>query len=357
MGSDTQPPTPARPIARFNSRSRVGSDTESDRGLRPVSRFNSRSRVGSDRRKIRDGSRLEGFQFTLPRGERQAVANRFAKYGYVSIHAPAWGATLRNGKRSNADAFQFTLPRGERPCHSLITNAPSLFQFTLPRGERLRRRSAQEGREAFQFTLPRGERLEMAQMLIYGDLFQFTLPRGERRVLLVDRLNVSIHAPAWGATLADSAGIGVLHVSIHAPAWGATSPPTTTSAPSPSFNSRSRVGSDRRSGRFCGRRAGFNSRSRVGSDTRPPAPPKPRRRFQFTLPRGERQSVFCRFFETIEVSIHAPAWGATLVAAAHWQPTAFQFTLPRGERHSDSASIRQALYVSIHAPAWGATMP
>ena len=33
---------------------------------------------------------------------------------------------------------------------------------------------------------------------------------------------VSIHAPAWGATLEPSAGYLVHRVSIHAPAWGAT---------------------------------------------------------------------------------------------------------------------------------------
>ncbi len=33
---------------------------------------------------------------------------------------------------------------------------------------------------------------------------------------------VSIHAPAWGATIADGTSYARLQVSIHAPAWGAT---------------------------------------------------------------------------------------------------------------------------------------
>ena len=35
-------------------------------------------------------------------------------------------------------------------------------------------------------------------------------------------INVSIHAPAWGATPTTDANARYLDVSIHAPAWGAT---------------------------------------------------------------------------------------------------------------------------------------
>ncbi len=76
----------------------------------------------------------------------------------------------------------------------------------------------------------------------------------------------------------------------------------------------------------------FNPRSRVGSDHQVPSAVTQRLRFQSTLPRGERlfhivNLSFCR------VSIHAPAWGATAL-------TLF----------CDLGSL-----VSIHAPAWGAT--
>ena len=33
---------------------------------------------------------------------------------------------------------------------------------------------------------------------------------------------ISIHAPAWGATLHHSLHVRSLRISIHAPAWGAT---------------------------------------------------------------------------------------------------------------------------------------
>ena len=56
--------------------------------------------------------------------------------------------------------------------------------------------------------------------------FQSTLPRGERPpqggqegglVCLI-----SIHAPAWGATLIYNFHWMISKISIHAPAWGAT---------------------------------------------------------------------------------------------------------------------------------------
>ena len=41
--------------------------------------------------------------------------------------------------------------------------------------------------------------------------------------LLLDRRDISIHAPAWGATIANKILPLVQEISIHAPAWGATS--------------------------------------------------------------------------------------------------------------------------------------
>ena len=78
-------------------------------------------------------------------------------------------------------------------------------------------------------------------------MFQFTLPRGERLGCWFcpsQRMAVSIHAPAWGAT-------------GHEDLQG------------------NRTGS-------------FNSRSRVGSDMIDPDELPTAQQFQFTLPRGER---------------------------------------------------------------------
>ena len=56
-------------------------------------------------------------------------------------------------------------------------------------------------------------------------MFQFTHPRGVRQVYNLFqfmRYNVSIHAPARGATIVQSMILTILIVSIHAPARGAT---------------------------------------------------------------------------------------------------------------------------------------
>ena len=100
-------------------------------------------------------------------------------------------------------------------------------------------------------------------------------------------------------------------VSIHAPAWGATIKSDEELSVTASFNPRSRVGSD----------VGANwSKVRQGN-----------------------------------VSIHAPAWGATTEAEPYTkEQMEFQSTLPRGERHK-AAKERADKEVSIHAPAWGAT--
>ena len=57
-------------------------------------------------------------------------------------------------------------------------------------------------------------------------MFQSTHPHGVRQALReydVFEAIVSIHAPAWGATVGERGKEAVMPlVSIHAPAWGAT---------------------------------------------------------------------------------------------------------------------------------------
>jgi len=56
------------------------------------------------------------FQSTRPRGARLATTPSRLRYGKVSIHAPAWGATERLARGSkDVGAFQSTRPRGARP--------------------------------------------------------------------------------------------------------------------------------------------------------------------------------------------------------------------------------------------------
>ena len=55
--------------------------------------FNPRSRMGSDSLIPLMLSYGHQFQSTLPHGERQQVMYSIVFIYYVSIHAPAWGAT------------------------------------------------------------------------------------------------------------------------------------------------------------------------------------------------------------------------------------------------------------------------
>ena len=128
----------------------------------------------------------------------------------------------------------------------------------------------------------------------YGSrLFQSTRPRGARRWRRCApniRKFVSIHAPAWGATLRFDCGVAFYSC----------------------FNPRARVGRDDAVLKASRTLVGFNPRARVGRDA-------------LASGRGALRKY---------VSIHAPAWGATY----------------RGRRLPPNQ-----IQVSIHAPAWGAT--
>ena len=123
---------------------------------------------------------------------------------------------------------------------------------------------------------------------------------------------VSIHAPTWGATSDAAVGITATEiVSIHAPTWGATYCTRMALSAIRRFNPRSHVGSDSALPVAANTDDGFNPRSHVGSDI----------------------TLHPKRYKYRPVSIHAPTWGAT-------------------SYHYDSAC---AAWVSIHAPTWGAT--
>ena len=142
---------------------------------------------------------------------------------------------------------------------------------------------------------------------------------------------ISIHAPAWGATVDDLPLQARDVISIHAPAWGATRSGRTSIAFSLFQSTRPR-GARLYTQRSWTTRSHFNPRARVGRDSRGRCPQTPSANFnpRARVGRDDAPEIE-RDRETI--SIHAPAWGATSVAH-------------RG------ASDRN---ISIHAPAWGAT--
>ena len=56
-----------------------------------------------------------------------------------------------------------------------------------------------------------------------------------------------------------------------------------------------------------------------------------------------------------EISIHAPARGATVWGQVILRRYLFQSTLPRGERREKTMRTNDEIIISIHAPARGAT--
>ena len=123
-------------MSNFNPRSREGSDDNSPTGIQLYSNFNPRSREGSDPSRRRPEQPIRLFQSSLPRGERhaldtvnatsQADFNPRSREGsdvddggagfihYISILAPARGATGDAVIYVNNNLFQSSLPRGEQ---------------------------------------------------------------------------------------------------------------------------------------------------------------------------------------------------------------------------------------------------
>ena len=147
----------------------------------------------------------------------------------------------------------------------------------------------------------------------------------------------------------------VTPISIHAPARGATGNLRSTGDSGKHFNPRSREGSDRHQSVEADLYAHFNPRSREGSDDDGRHISNLQRKFQSTLPRGERRRLRLREHGRKSISIHAPARGATfchllaLLNTRNFNPRSregsdgpsdvtlltvpvFQSTLPRGER-------------------------
>ena len=143
------------------------------------------------------------FQSTHPRGVRQKAQKSLNDLRVVSIHAPAWGATMIRRRRGSMVWFQSTHPRGVRLFALLIASSPCLFQSTHPRGVRHASVSMGASDAMFQSTHPRGVRLTRLHIDCFNIKFQSTHPRGVRLLqarLCVGYRGVSIHAPAWGAT-------------------------------------------------------------------------------------------------------------------------------------------------------------
>ncbi|KFJ10953.1 hypothetical protein DR66_1530 [Delftia acidovorans] len=220
---------------------------------------------------------------------RDREAQRSSPAGPVSIHAPARGATV------DID----------------FLGKPHMFQSTRPHGARPKPVSYHGGSVWFQSTRPHGARPMPPLVIDMASKFQSTRPHGARRFCSGAACairEVSIHAPARGATpLLTHAG-GQDDVSIHAPARGATTR-TRRAALQQEFQSTRPHGarpSPALRSTSCHR---FNPRARTGRD----------------VERCQRRHVCA-------VSIHAPARGATTRGCSFSASSWFQSTRPHGAR-------------------------
>ena len=191
--------------------------------------------------------------------------------------------------------FQSTHPRGVRPPEPMASPCFTVkFQSTHPRGVRRSFLTLDSSkRPCFnprtRVGCDQGDATSPAGI----EAFQSTHPRGVRhqeQPYILNLLVVSIHAPAWGATRR------LL-----------LSPPLRYS-----FNPRTRVGCDRRTQTTVFWGTCFNPRTRVGCDRERGSEGRPHTLFQSTHPRGVRRGSRTARHRETPVSIHAPAWGATV---------------------------------------------
>ena len=181
-------------------------------------------------------------------------------------------------------------------------------------------------------------------------MFQSAPPHGGRRQVdaqLRGKAAVSIRAPARGATSVPHHPTRLGSVSIRAPARGATSKHARDTSAESCFNPRPRTGGDVLTAIAV---SCFNPRPRTGGDTIHYTS-----MFQSAPPHGGRLLVAVQKGVRLEVSIRAPARGATsrdtLVLLKY---SSFN---PRPRTGGDEKQLRDELWfqVSIRAPARGAT--
>ena len=162
----------------FNPRARMGRDLNRQRRVTMITFQSTRPHGARPDECIRIPAG-EGFNPRARMG-RDFCGQRLFHFRHVSIHAPAWGATLYIAYPDNPVQFQSTRPHGARPSLSTTYGATVWFQSTRPHGARLR----------FGIQLPRSDSFNPRARM--GRDFGVIAPRST--------IAVSIHAPAWGAT-------------------------------------------------------------------------------------------------------------------------------------------------------------
>jgi len=209
----------------FNPRTREGCDASKIRMPSSAVCFNPRTREGCDYETQTVNTFTNLFQSTHPRGVRRIKIPSGGGLAFVSIHAPARGATIarlpvivclhvsihapaRGATRSLSIASRHLIcfnprtregcdvggklhffshrgfnPRTREGCDPRVTLnslATSVFQSTHPRGVRPQTEALPMGHLQFQSTHPRGVRLTISGPGQDVTMFQSTHPRGVR---------------------------------------------------------------------------------------------------------------------------------------------------------------------------------
>ena len=146
---------------------------------------------------------------------------------------------------------------------------------------------------------------------------------------------VSIHAPAWGATKAMSRCTTLLCFNPRT-RMGCDECQISSGIGERRFNPRTRMGCDIPCIATLLVPAGFNPRTRMGCDSDAELIKTLQTKFQSTHPHGVRHNVPSRFLNRT-VSIHAPAWGATPLLLSDDMLPVFQSTHPHGVRLTNRA--------------------
>ena len=120
------------------------------------------------------------FQSTRPREARHAGTGNPAVTEWISIHAPARGATLGRYLTSVSPLFQSTRPREARQSGHHRRKGTVGFQSTRPREARLFPTSLKLLYTLFQSTRPREARLDVVRRSSFVHRFQSTRPREAR---------------------------------------------------------------------------------------------------------------------------------------------------------------------------------
>ncbi len=190
---------------------------------------------------------------------------------------------------------------------------------------------------------------------------------------------ISIHAPAKGATIRASRRPGCARISIHAPAKGATVGPKLSGRGGLFQSTFPRRERPRTYEKPFPVSTYFNPRSREGSDSLVPNRIYCTSSFQSTLPRRERRDWMTARHPSSDfnprsregsdrigvvvvrveapISIHAPAKGATLGRSQDRRHGRISIHAPAKGATLGRSQDRRHGRISIHAPAKGATWP